>query len=151
MSTFVAAVVFAVGVLPATGPAGPVLFVVKPSGVPPFDAGLKYGSLNAFSISPRNSAVKRPGKSNFFEMPRSTRNSDGPLTVMLRDATSGEETYGAGRYLSVPAPDATGATVIDFNFAYTPPCGFTDHATCPLPPPENELPVAIRAGERDPH
>ena len=73
------------------------------------------------------------------------------LGVMLRDTTSGEETYGAGRYLEVEAPDAESRTTIDFNLAYTPPCGFTDHATCPLPPPENELPIAIRAGERDAH
>lgn len=70
------------------------------------------------------------------------------LFLMLRDATSGETTYGAGRYLDVPAPDDAGATTLDLNFLETPPCGFTELATCPLPPPENELEIAIEAGER---
>ena len=72
-------------------------------------------------------------------------------SVMLRDATSDEGTsYGAGRYLEVEAADANGETHLDFNYAYTPPCGYTDFATCPLPPEENTLPVAITAGERAP-
>jgi uncharacterized protein (DUF1684 family) len=77
---------------------------------------------------------------------------DGPddrWFVMLRDATAAEgETYGAGRYLDVPAADANGDTWIDFNRLYTPPCGYTALATCPLPPEENVLEIAIRAGER---
>ena len=80
-------------------------------------------------------------------MPNGDAPEDG-LFVMLRDATSGETTYGAGRYLDVPAPDASGATTLDFNFLETPPCGFTELATCPLPPPENELELPIEAGER---
>lgn len=73
------------------------------------------------------------------------------LSLMIRDATSEEGTsYGAGRYLEVEGPDASGQTWLDFNFAYTPPCGYTDFATCPLPPSDNELPVAITAGERAP-
>jgi uncharacterized protein (DUF1684 family) len=73
------------------------------------------------------------------------------LSLMIRDATSDEGTsYGAGRYLEVDAPAADGTATIDFNFAYTPPCGYTDFATCPLPPSDNELPVAITAGERAP-
>jgi uncharacterized protein (DUF1684 family) len=69
--------------------------------------------------------------------------------VMLRDTTAAEgETYGAGRYLDVPAPDASGETWIDFNRLYTPPCGYTSLATCPLPPEENVLAIPIRAGER---
>jgi uncharacterized protein (DUF1684 family) len=80
-----------------------------------------------------------------------TDGGDGTLFVMFRDATSDEgETYGAGRYLDVAPPDASGETWVDFNYAYTPPCGFTEHATCPLAPPENTIPVAIRAGERSP-
>jgi uncharacterized protein (DUF1684 family) len=70
--------------------------------------------------------------------------------VMFRDRTAGETTYGAGRFLHVkpPGPDAT--VTIDFNLAYTPPCGFTRFATCPLPPRQNRLPFAIRAGELKP-
>lgn len=73
------------------------------------------------------------------------------LFVMFRDATSDAgETYGAGRYIEVATPGAHGATWIDFNFAYTPPCAFTSFATCPLAPAENTIPIAIRAGERAP-
>ncbi|MBS0393444.1 MAG: DUF1684 domain-containing protein [Proteobacteria bacterium] len=71
---------------------------------------------------------------------------DDHLFVMFADETSGHETYGAGRFLHVPLP-ADGATRIDFNEAYNPPCAFTGFATCPLPPPQNRLPVAVRAGE----
>lgn len=69
--------------------------------------------------------------------------------VMLRDATADAgETYGAGRYLDVPEADASGDTWVDFNRLHTPPCGYTRFATCPLPPSENVLDVAIRGGER---
>lgn len=73
------------------------------------------------------------------------------LSLMIRDATSDEGTsYGAGRYLEVRAPEDGASWVIDFNYAYTPPCGYTDFATCPLPPSDNELPFAVTAGERVP-
>lgn len=72
---------------------------------------------------------------------------EGDLFVMFRDATNSAETYGSGRYLSVAAPK-DGQIVIDFNRAYNPPCAFTPYATCPLPPAQNHLPVAILAGER---
>lgn len=68
---------------------------------------------------------------------------------VFRDATSGAETYGAGRFLDAAAPTpGSDLLVLDFNRAYTPPCAFTPHATCPLPPPENVLPVPVRAGEK---
>ena len=71
------------------------------------------------------------------------------LFLMLRDSTAGDgETYPAGRYLELPPPDANGDTWVDLNFLYTPPCGYTEFATCPLPPAENEIAIAIRAGER---
>ena len=59
-------------------------------------------------------------------------------------------TYGGGRFLSVPRPDAQGLTSIDFNRAVNPPCSFTPHATCPTPPAANRLPLSIAAGERRP-
>jgi uncharacterized protein (DUF1684 family) len=75
--------------------------------------------------------------------------ADDHFFVMLRDETaSAGETYGAGRYLDVPAADASGQTWVDFNRLYTPPCGYTSFATCPLPPEENVLAIAIRGGER---
>jgi uncharacterized protein (DUF1684 family) len=70
------------------------------------------------------------------------------LFVMIADETTGKETYGAGRYLYVPPPDASGKVVIDFNKAYSPPCAFTNFATCPLPPRQNHLPIRIEAGEK---
>lgn len=71
------------------------------------------------------------------------------LFVMLRDAGSGAETYGAGRYLSVAAP-VDGTTWIDFHRLHHPPCAHSPFATCPLPPLENRLSFLVRAGERAP-
>ncbi|MEP6568996.1 MAG: DUF1684 domain-containing protein [Acidobacteriota bacterium] len=68
--------------------------------------------------------------------------------VMIADETTAKETYGAGRYLYVSPPDATGKVVIDFNKTYSPPCAFTNFATCPLPPRQNHLPFRIEAGEK---
>lgn len=65
------------------------------------------------------------------------------LFVPFRDATSGTETYGAGRYLEVPLP----VREIDLNFAYNPFCAYSEAYSCPLPPPENWLKVPVRAGE----
>ena len=70
------------------------------------------------------------------------------LFIIFKDATSGKETYGAARYLYAHPPDANGNTVVDFNKSYTPPCVFTPFATCPLPPPQNRLPIRIVAGEK---
>lgn len=70
------------------------------------------------------------------------------LFVMIADDTTGTETYGAGRYLYVSPPDGTGKVLIDFNKAYSPPCAFTNFATCPLPPRQNHLPFRIEAGEK---
>ncbi len=71
-----------------------------------------------------------------------------PWFVIIADETSGEETYGGGRFLYVARADSSGETVIDFNKAYNPPCSFTPYATCPLPPEQNRLPLAVRAGEK---
>jgi uncharacterized protein (DUF1684 family) len=68
------------------------------------------------------------------------------LFFILRDQTSGKETYGAGRFLYTDLPKA-GKVVLDFNKAYNPPCAFTPYATCPLPPPQNWMPVRVEAGE----
>ena len=69
--------------------------------------------------------------------------------VNFRDATSGRGTYGAGRFLQVAAT-ADGRTRLDFHRAHHPPCAHTPHATCPLPPLANRLPLAVAAGERLP-
>ena len=74
--------------------------------------------------------------------------ADKPLSLIFADATSGRETYGSGRFLTVTAPDSDGQTAIDFNRAYNPPCAFTPFATCPLPPAGNRLAIPISAGEK---
>jgi len=73
-----------------------------------------------------------------------------PLFFIIADETSGHETYGPARFIYADPPDEKGRLVIDFNKAINPPCAFTPYATCPLPPPENVLPVAVRAGEKAP-
>lgn len=73
--------------------------------------------------------------------------AEGDLFVPFRDATSGTETYAAGRYLEVHRPHGA-RVVLDFNYAYNPYCAYSDAYSCPLPPLENWLKVAIRAGEK---
>lgn len=70
------------------------------------------------------------------------------LFLIFGDRTNGTATYGAGRFLYAPRPGPDGKTFVDFNKAYNPPCAFTAYATCPLPPPQNRLPVAVTAGEK---
>lgn len=79
----------------------------------------------------------------------------GGLFLPFTDRTSGEETYGGGRYLldTVKGADLgmdDGRLVLDFNFAYNPSCTFDDRWVCPLAPPHNRLPIPVRAGEQVP-
>ena len=74
------------------------------------------------------------------------------LFIPFRDATSGQETYGAGRYLDLdPAMNRTadGKWILDLNRAYNPWCVFSENYTCPFVPQENRLTVPIRAGEKN--
>ncbi|WP_082374372.1 DUF1684 domain-containing protein [Ardenticatena maritima] len=71
----------------------------------------------------------------------------GALFLPFRDATSGSETYGAGRYLEPVLLDDN-TVLVDFNLAYNPFCAYSDQWSCPLPPMENWLRVPIRAGEK---
>ena len=72
---------------------------------------------------------------------------DTDLFIPFRDATSGSETYGSGRYLDTELePD--GSLVLDFNLAYNPYCAYSDGWSCPIPPLENWLKVSVRAGEK---
>ena len=73
------------------------------------------------------------------------------LWFLFADRTTGRETYGAGRFLySDGLPDG-GRVVVDFNKAYNPPCAFNDYSTCPLPPQQNRMDLAVTAGEKDYH
>ncbi len=80
---------------------------------------------------------------------------DTELFFILRDTTSKTTTYGAGRFLYTELPDhglsQPGEVWLDFNQLENPPCAFTSYATCPLPPAQNRLTVAIPAGEQRYH
>lgn len=70
------------------------------------------------------------------------------LFIPFRDATSGKESYGAGRYLELAETPDTRYT-LDFNLAYNPYCAYNKQYSCPLPPKQNTLAVEIRAGEKN--
>jgi uncharacterized protein (DUF1684 family) len=71
------------------------------------------------------------------------------LFVPFKDATTGKQTYGAGRYLDVPRHDGDDY-ILDFNTAYNPLCAYSPRYNCPYPPPQNSLKVAVEAGEMVP-
>ena len=81
-----------------------------------------------------------------------THSADGfqVLFIPFRDATSGAETYGAGRYLEVAYPSDEETVELDFNYAYNPSCVYSPAYDCPYPPPGNRLALAVRAGEMMP-
>jgi uncharacterized protein (DUF1684 family) len=72
---------------------------------------------------------------------------DGTLFIIFGDKSNQSETYKAGRFLHADKP-VNGEAMLDFNKAENPPCAFTPFATCPLPPPGNNLDVEIKAGEK---
>ena len=67
--------------------------------------------------------------------------------IMFTDETSADETYGAGRYLRIRKP-VDGYAIVDFNYAFNPPCSFSAYTTCQFPPKENRLPFKVMAGEK---
>ncbi|WP_127508478.1 DUF1684 domain-containing protein [Actinoplanes solisilvae] len=75
----------------------------------------------------------------------------GSFFALFTDETSGVTTYAANRSLAIDAPAADGTVTLDFNRATNLVCAYTDYATCPLPPAENRLPVAVEAGEKIPY
>lgn len=72
----------------------------------------------------------------------------GTLFLAFADETSGEETYGAGRYIDLKKVPGSTSIELDFNKAYNPYCAYNDKYSCPFPPLENLLPIAVRAGEK---
>lgn len=98
--------------------------------------------------SPNPGAVEfvRDGKT--YRLEALGEAGDDELFLVFADRTSGHGSYPAGRFLDTAKPDAQGNVVLDFNRAYSPPCAFTPFATCPLPPPENRIDLAISAGEK---
>jgi uncharacterized protein (DUF1684 family) len=73
---------------------------------------------------------------------------DGELFLPMRDATSGKESYGAGRYLE-PEKVGDDEIAVDFNYLYSPYCAYDERYSCPLPPMENWIKVPIEAGEKN--
>jgi uncharacterized protein (DUF1684 family) len=95
-----------------------------------------------------------PGKAVFtrdgrtFELLPIDEGPGEPLFFVVSDLTSGEETYGGGRFVYADAPK-DGKVILDFNRAQNPPCAFTPFATCPLPPAENRMTIRVTAGEKN--
>lgn len=98
-------------------------------------------------------AERSPGKLHFSiggqEYTLDALEENNQLFIIFADATSGETTYPSGRFLMAEKPGDGGQTVLDFNKAYNPPCAFSAYATCPLPPKQNILPVAVTVGEKN--
>ena len=117
----------------------------------PFDQPREVRITNIIGqVSPANV----PGKAVFtraghtYELLPIDEGPGEPLFFVVSDQTSGEETYGACRFVYADAPK-DGKVVLDFNLAQNPPCAFTPFATCPLPPKENRMPVRVTAGEKN--
>lgn len=96
-------------------------------------------------FSPGKLSFEKEGKNLSLDVV----NAGEEFFIAFADLTSGEETYGAGRFIYTDKPDSNRKVIIDFNKAYNPPCAFTKYATCPLPPKDNYLSIAITAGEKD--
>nr|WP_296068009.1 DUF1684 domain-containing protein [uncultured Actinoplanes sp.] len=75
---------------------------------------------------------------------------DGQLLLVFGDPTNGTTTYGGGRFLIVERAPGADRVVLDFNRAYVPPCGFSPHYNCPMPPSQNVFAVPVEAGEKLP-
>jgi uncharacterized protein len=110
-------------------------------------------SINITNVLGQTSPEPVPGKAVFkyegktYELTPIDEGKNEPLFFIIRDKTSGIESYGASRFLYADRP-RNGIIILDFNRAENPPCAFTPYATCPLPPKENNLPLAITAGEK---
>jgi len=70
------------------------------------------------------------------------------LFLPFTDLTTGDESYGGGRYLDLTIPEGN-VIILDFNKAYNPTCAYNENYSCPIPPRENDLPVAISAGVKN--
>jgi len=105
--------------------------------------------LNTITAEPSPGAFVFNIDGKTYRLDATGKMTDKELFIIFADQTNGKETYGAGRFLYVLTPQASGNVVIDFNKAYNPPCAFTPYATCPLPPEQNTLPARITAGEKN--
>src|SRR5882724_8418050 len=105
----------------------------------PYDMG------PVLSLSPGRVALPIQGQT--FRLDSLMDDERRRLFILFGDATNRDLTYGAGRFVYAPLPDAaSGRVVVDFNRSLNPACAFTEFAPCPLPPPQNRLPLRIEAG-----
>ena len=115
-----------------------------------------YASVSITNVLGQTYQMPSPGKIVFqiegkkYKLDAVDEGGD-DLFILFADDTNAEDTYESGRFLYIPKPDANGKTVIDFNKSINPPCAFSTFATCPLPPKQNVLPIAVMAGEKRVH
>jgi uncharacterized protein (DUF1684 family) len=131
----------------------------KPSVKWKLDAMLEpslYASVSITNVLGQTYQMPSPGKvvfevdGNKYKLDVVDEGGD-ELFILFGDETNAEHTYESGRFMYIPKPDANGHTVLDFNKALNPPCAFSSCATCPLPPKQNVLPIAVTAGEKRVH
>lgn len=133
-------------------------------GIPQFDVDPSWRVEADFAAHPEGKTIDiatiintieptpNPGKLTFqkdgktYELEALDGGEDA-LFLIFADRTNKEDTYGAGRFVYVNKP-VNGKITIDFNQAYNPPCALNRYSTCPLPPPENRLNLAVTAGEK---
>jgi uncharacterized protein (DUF1684 family) len=118
-----------------------------------FKANPPGAKINIVNILGIDEPMDNPGTLTFTKDGKSFTvdtidEGDHRLFLVFADRTSGHETYAASRFVYAAYPGADGTTVLDFNKAYNPPCAFTAFSTCPLPPPQNRIDLAITAGEK---
>jgi len=118
----------------------------------PHAAGSKIDIVNILGIvepmdNPGTLSFDKDGKSFTVQ---TVDEGDHRLFLVFADRTSGHESYAASRFVYAEYPDARGFTTLDFNEAYNPPCAFTPYSTCPMPPLQNRIDLAINAGEKKP-
>ncbi|THV26433.1 DUF1684 domain-containing protein [Glycomyces paridis] len=138
-----------------TGFTGVPAYAIDPAWVVPARFTPEPDTLTVGSVRPGLEQPLRITGSVAFDLAGEPRRltaadgGDGRLWLLFRDATNGDTTAGF-RQLTTDAPAADGAVALDFNRALNMPCAFTDHGTCPLPPPGNALDVPVTAGELAP-
>jgi uncharacterized protein len=109
----------------------------------PYDLG------PVLSRSPGQVALELAGRRETWRLDCLMDDERRRLFILFGDETNRDLTYGAGRFVYAPLPDASSGTLIlDFNRALNPACAFTEFATCPFPPPQNRLPLRVEAGEK---
>jgi uncharacterized protein len=140
--------------------AGRIWFAVDPAmkvqgRYVPYPKGKKIQIINVLdeaSDEPSPGYVEFTIKGKRMRLDAVGEEKDKDLFIIMKDATAGKETYGAGRFLAVEWPQSVrakgGPVTIDFNKVYNPPCAFSAFTTCPLPPKQNILKTRLQAGER---